>query len=118
MGTACLQPPARALAPSHALRARISATASRLAIAAFQPAHLPLPLPADIMALRCKGRGCEILNYSLGSYSELLPLLECLPQVSWPPLRDPTSLSRRQVASRLGRRAWRLEPGTRVPPPL
>ena len=52
------------------------------------PSHLPLPLPADIMALRCKGRGCEILNYSLGSYSELLPLLECLSQVSWLPFVD------------------------------
>jgi hypothetical protein len=59
-----------------------SAYAVCLAIHTAPPACLPLPLPADIMALRCKGRGCEVLNYSLESYSELLPLLECMPQVS------------------------------------
>ena len=35
------------------------------------------------MALRCKGPDCEILNYPLEDYVELLPLVERLSRVSY-----------------------------------
>jgi hypothetical protein len=36
---------------------------------------------ADIMAIRCKGSTCEILNYELSDYEEMLPMIERLSRV-------------------------------------
>lgn len=43
---------------------------------------------ADIMALRCKGLNCDILNFPSEHYDDLAPFLEKLSSVSYKPTQQ------------------------------